>query len=59
MTFPKPATMRKALVVVVAVAGQAVTLGLLHGTAQNVALLLITGAAAVGVYAVPNTPKAA
>jgi hypothetical protein len=51
--------MRKALVVVVAVAGQAVTLGLLHGTAQNVALLLITGAAAVGVYAVPNTPKAA
>jgi hypothetical protein len=48
---------RKALVAVVAVAGEAVALGLLHGTAQNVALLIIAGGGALGVYAVPNKPK--
>ena len=47
--------MRKAAV---AVAAEALALGLLHGTAQNIAQLIIAAAGAVGVYAVPNTPKA-
>ena len=54
---PAIAAARKAVVALAAVAGEAVTLGLLHGTAQNVALLVIAGAGALGVYAIPNTPK--
>ena len=55
------ATVRKALVAVVAVAGEALTLGLLHGTVQNIAQLVIAAAGAIGVYAVPNArgPSAA
>lgn len=58
MTLPKLAQVRKALVAVIAVAGEALALGLLHGTAQNIAQLVIAGAGAIGVYALPNAPKA-
>lgn len=54
MNLPKLATVRKAAVAVLAVAGEALTLGLIHGTAQNITQLVIAAAAAVGVYAVPN-----
>lgn len=54
MKLPNLATVRKAGVALVAVAGEALALGLLHGTAQNVAQLVIAAAAAIGVYAVPN-----
>ena len=54
MKLPPLAAMRKAAVAVVAVAAEALALGLLHGTAQNIAQLVIAAATAVGVYVVPN-----
>jgi len=54
--LPKPATMRKALVAVTAAAGWALAQGLLHGTAQTVAQLVVVVAGALGVYVVPNKP---
>jgi hypothetical protein len=54
--MPKPATIRKALVAVTAAAGWALAQGLLHGTAQTVAQLVVVVAGALGVYAVPNKP---
>jgi len=56
VTLPKAAVMRKALVAVAAAAGWAVAQGLLHGTAQTVAQLVVVAAGALGVYAVPNSP---
>ena len=56
MKLPKPQAMRKALVAVAAVAAEAISLGVLHGTAQNIAQLVIAAAGAIGVYAVPNQP---
>lgn len=56
MKLPSLAEARKFAVAAVAVAGEAVALGLLHGTVQNVAQLVIAAAAAAGVYAIPNAP---
>ena len=57
MTLPKPATIRKAIVAAVAVAAELIALGVLHGTAQTIAQVVIAAAGAAGVYAVPNAPK--
>lgn len=54
MTLPKLATVRKAAVAAAAVAAELITLGLVHGTAENITQVVIAAAAAVGVYAVPN-----
>ena len=56
MKLPKLATVRKATVAAVAVIGEALVLGLLHGTAQNIAQLVIAAAGAFGVYAIRNEP---
>ena len=56
MKLPKLATVRKAAVAAVAVIGEALVLGLLHGTAQNIAQLVIAAAGAFGVYAIRNEP---
>ena len=53
----KLATIRKAVVAAVAVAAELVALGVLHGTAQTVAQVVIAAAGAAGVYVVPNAPK--
>lgn len=45
---------RKALIALVGVLGQAIALGLLHGTALSVAQLTVAGLTAAGVYSVPN-----
>ena len=50
---------RKAVVPVVGLVAQAVSLGLLHGTALAVASVILWAAAAVGVYSVTNASKAA
>lgn len=48
---------RKALIAVVGLVGQAVALGLLHGTALHVAQLVLAAGTALGVYGVPNKSK--
>jgi hypothetical protein len=58
MKLPTLTQARKAAVAVVAVAGEALALGLLHGTAQSIAQLVIAAAGAVGVYVVPNAKPA-
>lgn len=50
----KIAEARKALVPVVGLIAQAVSLGFLHGTALDVASAVLWVAAAVGVYSVEN-----
>ena len=47
---------RKALVALVAAAGELTALGVLHGTAQHYVTVAIAVLTAVGVYAVPNAP---
>ena len=49
---------RKALVALAGVLGQALTLGMLHGTAANVAQLALAALTALGVYGVSNTEPA-
>ena len=58
MKLPKPADMRKAFVAVAAVAGWALAQGLLHGTAQTIAQLIVVVTGALGVYTVPNAKPA-
>lgn len=48
------ANLRKTLVAVAGLIGQVAALGLLHGSAQHIAQIVLAGLAAVGVYAVPN-----
>ena len=59
MKLPKLAEVRKVAVAVVGVVAQVVALGLLHGTALHWAQVVVAAATAVGVYGVPNAPKAA
>ena len=59
MKLPSAGEMRKTLAAVAGVAAEAVALGILHGTALNVAQLIIAGATAAGVFVVPNAPKKA
>jgi hypothetical protein len=51
------AKVRKAAIAGVAVVGQVVALGVLHGTALHYAEGILAAAAAVGVYVVPNATK--
>ena len=48
---------RKTLVILVAVGGEAIALGLLHGTAAHVVTLLVAAAGAAGVYFTPNVSQ--
>lgn len=50
----KLAGARKAIVGVAGVAGQLLALGVLHGTAQHVAQVVVAVATAAGVYGVGN-----
>lgn len=54
MKLPPLAEMRKALVAVIGGLAEMVSLGLLHGTAENVALVIIAAATAGGVFGVGN-----
>ena len=45
---------RKFLVAAVAVLAQVVSLNVAHGTVQNVLVIVLAVAGALGVYAVPN-----
>ena len=49
---------RKAVVAVLAAAGELVNLGLVHGTAQHWISTILTVAGAAGVYVVPNGKRA-
>lgn len=46
---------RKLIVALVGVVAQAVNLGLLHGTAESWATIVLAAATALGVYTAPNT----
>ena len=61
MSIPKInlAEFRKGIAAVVTVIGEALTLGLLHGTAQQWATIIVGVAGAAGVIGVPNAKKAA
>lgn len=48
---------RKFTVAAAALAGDAIAAGLLHGTAERWATVLIAVAGAITTYAVPNTPN--
>jgi hypothetical protein len=48
---------RKALVALGGALGEAVALGVLHGNAQTLAVLVLAGLTAAGVYQAPNAPK--
>lgn len=61
MTVNMPAALaeaRKALVAVVGALGQALALGLLHGSAEHYASVAIAVATALGVHVVPNAAPA-
>jgi hypothetical protein len=51
-------TARKALIALVGVVAQAVSLGVLHGTVLAYAQVVLALATAVGVYVVPNKAAA-
>jgi hypothetical protein len=53
----KLAEIRKAVVPAVGLLAQVVALGVLHGTALEVASAVLWAAAVAGVYGVPNAPK--
>lgn len=48
------AAYRKGVIALTGALGQAVSLGMLHGTAQNVAQLVLAALTALGVYGVAN-----
>lgn len=56
MTGLKPYA--KTVAAVLGVIAQAISLGLLHGRALNIAQIVLALATALGVYTVPNTPTA-
>ena len=50
---------RKALVATAGLVGQLLALGLLHGTAEQAAQVVLAAATALGVYGVRNASKSA
>lgn len=57
MTPARLAQCRKALVALGGALGEAVALGVLHGQAQTIAVLVLAGLTAAGVYQAPNAVK--
>jgi hypothetical protein len=53
------ASAKKFIAAAVGAVGEILTLGLLHGTAQHWATVLVGIASALAVYLVPNTPTPA
>jgi hypothetical protein len=53
-----PAQVRKAAVALATALSEAITLGLIDGTAEKVVLTLLAAAGTYGVFAVRNAPTA-
>ncbi len=49
-------TCRKFAVAAATAAGEALSLGVLHGTAANITAIAVAAAGAFGVFQVPNSP---
>lgn len=61
MKLPKVnvSEVRKGVIAVAGAVAEGVSLGVLHGEAETIAVAVLAFLSAVGVYTVPNAPKVA